>query len=364
MSRFLIWGTGGMATQFYRFYSQISLLQENEIICFIDNDCENKKMFKGIPVISPLDINQYEYDYISIWTPKYEKEIKRQITEELNIPNEKIADIFFPYKELLCAKYNNSDDIEVQEVLEKICEMNGLGVYYFERKNETDKLNEAFYDASADLYYIFFEGKRMYLKRTYDFWIDKESKRFVGDMWGEQSKNSPHLYEENSIKIEQNDILVDAGVCEGNFSLHHIDKVKKLYLIECDEEWMEALHYTFLPYKDKVVFSNRFLSNKDSDKTICLDTLVTGKVNFIKMDIEGEEINALKGANRVLEENKSLKCAICSYHRHGDEQAIRSILQKYGFETETSKGYMLFLGDNYVLNNPELRKGVVRGIKY
>ena len=94
MSRFLIWGTGGMATQFYRFYSQISLLQENEIICFIDNDCENKKMFKGIPVISPLDINQYEYDYISIWTPKYEKEIKRQITEELNIPNEKIADIF------------------------------------------------------------------------------------------------------------------------------------------------------------------------------------------------------------------------------------------------------------------------------
>ena len=81
------------------------------------------------------------------------------------------------------------------------------------------------------------------------------------------------------------------------------------------------------------------------------------------MDIEGEEVNALKGANRILSENHSLKCAICSYHRHGDEQTIKKILESHGFKTEFSKGYMLFIHDRYVLQNPELRRGIVRGIK-
>lgn len=246
---------------------------------------------------------------------------------------------------------------------ERMFGTNGIDVYYYKREKESDVLNEVFYDSSADLYYTFFEGKRMYLKRTYNFFREKDGKRYVGDLWGEQDRNSPHLYEGENIKVGQGDILIDAGVCEGNFSLHHIDKVEKTYLVECDKEWMEALHYTFLPYRDRVVFCDKFLSNSDSDKTICMDTLVSGKVNFIKMDIEGEEINALEGAKRVLCENDFLKCAICSYHRHGDEQGIKNILRKYGFETEVSKGYMLFLGDEYVWNNPEFRRGIVRGIK-
>ncbi len=123
------------------------------------------------------------------------------------------------------------------------------------------------------------------------------------------------------------------------------------------------MHYTFLPYKDKTVLCNKFLSNNDSDKTICLDTLIGENVNFIKMDIEGEEVNALKGAGRILEKSPSLKCAVCSYHCHGDEQKIKQILHEHGFTTEVSKGYMLFLHDRSLMNSPELRRGVVRGGK-
>lgn len=154
------------------------------------------------------------------------------------------------------------------------------------------------------------------------------------------------------------------GVCEGNFSLHNIDKVSKVYLVECDPNWIEALHYTFAPYKNKVVFCESFLSNKDTDKTITLDSLIKEKVNFIKMDIEGEEVNALNVARRLLKESDDIRCAICSYHRHDDEKEIKNIFNDYNMECSVSDGYMLFLCDESIWLNPELRRGIVRAKKW
>lgn len=179
----------------------------------------------------------------------------------------------------------------------------------------------------------------------------------------DQDINSPHLYEYGGIAVKQGDILVGAGVREGNFALHHIEKASKVYLIECDETWMEALQYTFRPYKDKVVFCNKFLDSKNSKSTINLDTLVLESVDFIKMDIEGSEIEALNGAAQVFAKSKNICCAVCSYRKHGDEEKIIKVLESYGLQTETSKGYMLFFYDSTVLENPELRRGIVRGFK-
>lgn len=53
---------------------------------------------------------------------------------------------------------------------------------------------------------------------------------------------------------------MDAGVCEGNFALRFIDRARKIYLIEADASWMEALERTFALYREKIVFCNKFLS--------------------------------------------------------------------------------------------------------
>lgn len=90
------------------------------------------------------------------------------------------------------------------------------------------------------------------------------------------------------------------------------------------------------------------MSDHDTDTAITLNSLVKEPVNFIKMDIEGEEVNALKGSDRVFAGSKNIKCSICSYHRHGDEEEIKKILQGYGLKTSTSKGYMLFLFDDEI----------------
>lgn len=361
--KFLVWGTGNFARQGYELLLNMNVHNDIEIVGFVDNDQQKwGRVFNGKMIISPGQINSLEWDAISIWVGEERNNIKWQIIDELKISGNKIIDIFEYLKKMINEKYVDSNDLEIQEFLCGMNQKRWLDVYNFEAQNPNNSLEEVYYDENAKLHYIFFENKKMYLKKTYKNFVIKQGKRYVGSFWREQDLNSPHLYEEGEVVVEEGDVLVDAGVCEGNFSLHNIEKLKKVYLIECDKEWIEALHYTFLPYQDKVIFCDKFLSDSDSDEnTTCLDSLLDEPVNFIKMDIEGEEVNALIGAKRVFAESNSLKCAICSYHRHNDEEKIKSILEEYGMNTYTSKGYMLFLYD--MNGDLELRRGIVRGIK-
>ena len=49
----------------------------------------------------------------------------------------------------------------------------------------------------------------------------------------------PHRYINGDIRVEQGDVIVDAGVQEGNFSLRYIEKASKAYLFECDKRWIK-----------------------------------------------------------------------------------------------------------------------------
>lgn len=146
-------------------------------------------------------------------------------------------------------KYKNTSDDEICKIINKIKNDAQLSVYYFDKVDDRKILHEVYYDKEVDLHFIYFEEKKMYLKRSYKNYINKKGKLYVGNVWGEQDFNSPHLYECGDISVKDGDVIVDAGVCEGNFSLHNIEKARKIYLIECDKEWIEALQYTFFPYK-------------------------------------------------------------------------------------------------------------------
>lgn len=159
MDRYIIWGTGNYASIYYYWILGMDVLKNNEILCYVDNDVNKPEMFQGKPVIGPGDIHKYEYDYISIWSAKYEKEIKEQIIKQLHIPDSKIRDFFAPYKELLYLKYKNTNDAEINDIFRKMQGQTGLNVYYFDRKKDSLGLNEAHYDGSAGLYYVFLKEK-------------------------------------------------------------------------------------------------------------------------------------------------------------------------------------------------------------
>lgn len=336
-------------------FKEKGLYREFHIVAFVDNDI-NKwgTVYANKKVIPPKQLLELNFDYIVICS-LYFKEIKEQLVNELKIQENKIIVHSQLYEELMWKvinKYNDTDDIEIRKII-SMWKLSGLNIFGDYRCDE-----EIYHDVhDEEDPYVFFENKRMYFPTQYPF-TDRGGKKTVYNLFSEQGEKSPHLYMKNGEDIKEGSIVVDAGACEGNFALKYIDKIKKLYLIECDPDWMNALKKTFSEYRDKVVFCDKYLGRYDSKNTIRLDTLVQEKIDFLKMDIEGAETDALLGAKRVLETSNA-KCSICSYHKQYDEQYIKFILEAYGYHTETSRGYMFYIYDEDILDTLDFRRGIV-----
>ena len=157
------------------------------------------------------------------------------------------------------------------------------------------------------------------------------------------------------------DVVVDIGAAEGIFALSIIDRASKVYLIECDEAWIEALRLTFSPYADKVKIISKYVSDRmDGDAFTTLDNLFDGiKVDFIKADIEGAEVAMLRGASKLMNRQGPLKMVLCTYHRKNDAQEITKVLSAHNFSSVYSNHFMLLFCDLH-LQSPYLRHGLVR----
>lgn len=219
---------------------------------------------------------------------------------------------------------------------------------------------EIYVDAENQFHYILFENKKLYFPKKFS---QKQIIWTVRNILKEQDIQSPHQYLDENFQVDEQSILIDAGVAEGSFSLSAIEKVKKLYLIECDIDWLEALTLTFAPWKEKVEIVGKYLSDSLNDSTISIDSLITVEKKekyFIKYDIEGFEIQALKGMNIFFKQVENLKMSVCTYHRVNDANDIYKGLSSKGLNCTFSDGYMLLVDENEV---PTFRKAMVRAKK-
>jgi len=232
--------------------------------------------------------------------------------------------------------------------------------YIFQEKYNPMKV-EVFLDEKIGLHYVFQNKKRLYFKRSWTKNIIKDKYNFLQI---EQDINSPHRYLTDEFNINYNDVIVDIGVAEGNFALSVIEKASKMYLFETDKEWIEALKATFAPWSEKVEIINKFVSDKNDEKNVTLDYFFEKKqeINFIKIDVDGAETVLLKGCDKILSDKKSLKVALCTYHKQDDEVNFANLLKNKGFDIVYSKGYMIFIYDNEI-KAPYLRRGLIRATK-
>ena len=221
------------------------------------------------------------------------------------------------------------------------------------------------WDKRIDLPYIDFqtiEGKKvpMYYPKDFRF-TEMNGGYYVEGLMREQSTGSPHLYIKDDHHIKEGDCVIDAGVCEGNFALKYIDIVSHMYLFEMDPVWYEVLRYTFRNYENKVTIVNKAVSDKTTKNTCKIDDIVLNqKADFVKMDVEGAELDAIEGAKKTFCKN-DIKSSICCYHRYQDENKIRQKLEGYGYHTTVSRGYMLFLESDDTWEIGDFRRGIVYG---
>ena len=250
------------------------------------------------------------------------------------------------------------DDEEKKEVAEYL-RNNKLTEYpYHFPEKYVDIEVEAKID--ADGYpYLYHEGKKLYGKKSMG---KNKFVHYYKCICAEQDPESPHCYFTCKKRLpDESDIVADLGVAEGNFSLEIIDKVKKIYLFEADEEWIEPLKRTFEPWKDKVVIINKFVSNKTDENNIQLDDFFkeNEKATVIKADIEGSEMDMLDGAKESL--NYVKKLFICAYHRKDDEKLIGEFMEKYNCDKQINSRYMIFLWEHPYckMEFPFLRRGLM-----
>jgi len=200
----------------------------------------------------------------------------------------------------------------------------------FALSNDLDDVTvvDVFFDEESKLYWVYYQNKRLYLKRSIN--TVQSVLEVMNMLAAEQEPASPHCYVDDAFNVSEGDIVFDIGCAEGNFALSIVDLAEKIYMFEADEEWIEALNYTFKPYKDKISIIPKFVSDKNATNSISIDTFCDKnqihRIHFMKMDVEGAEPDVLRGAEKLIGEGKIEKIVACTYHNADDENKIRQIL--------------------------------------
>lgn len=159
--------------------------------------------------------------------------------------------------------------------------------------------------------------------------------------------------------FEDEEIFVDAG-CKDLATVKELQsyckKIRKVYAFEPDpdnyrecisnKKWFEAGTVEVIPCgtwseKKRLYFSATAdgSSHVTEAGEVCIDVMpidevidTSTKVTFIKMDVEGSELESLKGARQTISRDKP-KLAICIYHKAEDMLTlplyIKSLVPEY-----------------------------------
>jgi hypothetical protein len=210
-------------------------------------------------------------------------------------------------------------------------------------------------DENSLLPYVWHNEKKLFFPKTR--FSHSEIERLYISLITEQDPRSAHRYV-NSYDELKGKTLLDIGSAEGIFSLDVIDKVEHVYLFEYEEFWQEALKTTFAPWNHKVTIVRHYVSDKSEGIYTTIDDFLKDKTKnqlFLKMDIEGAEQSALRGAIKTLNECPDIQLAVCTYHRQDDPKVISELLSSLGFTYEFTEG-VLYWGKR-------LNKALIRGKK-
>ena len=225
---------------------------------------EKETSHEGYPIYPLTEIKNLSWD-VAIYCcdgNDFAEILPRMI--ELGIgKREQFKNIFWLLQQFMTKKYEDFAAPAIQETLEwwKTHELS-----VFNQHVPYGTLDKVFFDEACDLPYVNFqtvggEWRKMYFPKNHDFHV-QDGERFVRDLLTEQLPTSPHLYVTDEHKVQAGDIVIDAGVAEGNFALKYVDLCSKMYLFEPEEKWQEPLRQTFKNYRDKVEIIPRFVSDK------------------------------------------------------------------------------------------------------
>lgn len=236
-----------------------------------------------------------------------------------------------------------------------------------------NEVNISYLPNHQEEYKKFAEENINELEKVYQIFEDDKSRQaFINILKGRITGNNEFFsscYTENQyfaegvIKLGEEESFIDGGGFTGDsiaeFIKHSENKFNKIYSFEPDRENYKKLLKSYendnriIAYNaglfycnKKIGFTNDMenLSNTinenfndiNSIEAVAIDNIIDDRVTFIKMDVEGSELDALKGAKAIILKYKP-KLAICVYHKNED------IIEIPNFINELGLGYKFYL---------------------
>ncbi len=367
MKKVLIFGFGEMGR---KLADECLIYSDDVCVNAIVDNYVHESQYKEIPIIRPEKMKNYMYDEILICTV-YFNEVIEDLFQNYGIPKEKMS-FAEPVMPIIETRIRKKYEKELRSN-EKIKGEKGKVIQYMKEHparmycydfydEYLNKKTNIYYDEAKGLYYGIYNNKPMYLARQFN--TEQKARAYYNAVIMEQDTRSPHCYCNNEMLSSVTGVGVDIGAAEGIFSLSIVNQVKHIYIIETESSWIEALRYTFEPYKDRVTIIKSYISDKDTEETARLDTILQNqKIDFIKMDIEGAEFAALAGAEEIIKKN-DIMLAVCVYHNENDNKKIKRWLDKRQLECRNSDGLVICQGD-WELNNKDIdfRKALLFAMK-
>ena len=166
-----------------------------------------------------------------------------------------------------------------------------------------------------------------------------------------KTHHKEQYFDEELVRMNENEVYVDIGAYNGDsirvFIEHAKNCYKKIYAFEMDANNYNKLKKNSSNIRDCICINKGIGGRRESlkaniegnttshisDKGPCevevdtIDNLIDEKITFIKMDIEGFELQALNGAKQAIENYKP-KLAVCAYHKIEDLWMIPEYLKK------------------------------------
>lgn len=165
----------------------------------------------------------------------------------------------------------------------------------------------------------------------------------------------PHYFDEDIISITDSEIFVDCGGYNGDtlsaFRNVTEDKFQSYYLFEPDVKLLEEARRkgdcrviyvnkgvwreeTTLSFMEETAGGNGsvVMDNNAANTVYVLVTTLdkaVEKATFIKLDVEGSELNVLKGAKNLIKKCHP-KMAVCVYHKYEDYIELYRYIQELG----------------------------------
>lgn len=314
----VIWGAGNCGHHVYDILSE----QGIEISFFADNHHEGEKDYKaGIDIIG-IDIVSTRQKNLYVLISVVDENAYNTIYEELK-----------------------GAGLEEEQLFDMRRFMERLPVSYFVQNCE--KYRQVYSMLSDEF------SKKVYLERIKRVYL-------LNDISAVVSPVDEEYFDEVNILTDE-EVFIDCGGYDGDTSLRFVDrcdgKYKKIIVFEpevCKKEVIDknlkGLKYIVYPYgvwnENKTLYfeargdAASHVMDKESDNKIQVvmldDYIYDEKPTFIKMDIEGSEMEALIGARKVIQTYKP-KLAVCLYHKPQDLFEIPTYIKSL------NKDYRLYI---------------------